>query len=82
MTRQRAVLLFSKSPILLFALFMFGSGLWDAYQKESVWFVWAGTLAAYFFAWAALLDTPWQLPGIYKFQGWFIQRVNRLLRRE
>ncbi|TWI49589.1 hypothetical protein IQ22_03912 [Pseudomonas duriflava] len=73
MTRQRVFLLVCKSPILLFALSMFGSGLWDAYQNDNFWFVLAGSLYAYFFAWAALLDTSWQLPGIYRFQGWFVQ---------
>lgn len=82
MTRQRVFLLISKSPMILFALFMFGSGVWEAYKIGDTRVLLAGVFVAYFFAWGALHNTPWELPAICQLSDRLGQRLRLVFRRK
>jgi hypothetical protein len=66
--------------MLLFALYMFGCGVWQTYQLGDIRFLLAGLFIAYFFAWGALQNTPWELPAISQLTERSGQRLRVSLR--
>jgi hypothetical protein len=75
MTRQRVFLLISKSPMLLFALFVLINCLSMAFLKNHLEIVPSSILITYLIVWLALQKTPWQLPSVYQLCTRVWQRI-------
>ncbi|RRW40510.1 hypothetical protein EGJ52_21305 [Pseudomonas luteola] len=82
MTRQRVFLLISKSPMLLFALFVLINCLSMAFLKNHLEIVPSSILITYVIVWLALQKTPWQLPSLYQLSTRVWQRLRLVFRRK
>ncbi|ENA27869.1 hypothetical protein HMPREF1487_09052 [Pseudomonas sp. HPB0071] len=80
MTRQRVFLLVSKTPMLLFALFVLGNCLCMAYLKNQLAIVPGSILLTYLIICSALEKTPWQLPSVYELSSRVLQQISRFFR--